>query len=252
MVEFTTTLIIFVIISIVALLSLFKWVRKAAKWALILYVAFTVATTIFGINVIRDAQEFNENFPKAQKLFLLKDSDTLLAGFAGKLTEPDEVLSYVTDEQLTDFQRAYDAKNLSAIRGTYFKLIIFDVAAFKHTPTMTLDGKQVSVDTLLSQIRAPDTLDRVVTDIIREEELSNTDDVRRFVKKTVQEQLHIETDQDMRAVLFAQLFSARNEDPFFIIAEFKEGTALIYPETITFKLVRIIPEFLIRTLARSE
>ena len=226
------------IVIIGGILLLFKFARHALKWLVIAFGIVLVASAVFGVNLFNDIRDLQENFPKAQKLLLLKDGNTLLAGFEGKLFSSDDVLSYVSKEQLAAFQQYYNVRDLRGIRADYFKVIIFDLSSFEKMDLMI--GNLASSE-VLTTIRAPDTLAGTVARAIEKENLPDTPETRNFLIKEFKTK-GISSNEEMRAFLFVQLFAAALEkDHLFLMNGFKSGGIVVYPETITFKLAKIIP-----------
>ena len=227
------------IVIIGGILLLFRFARHAVKWLLIAFGIVVLVSVVFGFNLFNDIQDLQKNFPKAQKLLLLKEGNTLLAGFEGKLFSSDDILSYTNKEQLAAFQQHYSIRNMQDIRGNYFKVIIFDTSSFEQ-PDILVSGN-IPANEVLDIIGADDTLARAVAQAIEKENLPDTPETRNFLIKDFKTK-GISSDEDMRAFLFGLLFKAALEkDPLFLINGFKSGSIIVYPETITFKLAKFIP-----------
>lgn len=240
------------IVIIGAILLLFKFARHAIKWLVIAISIVIIASAVFGVNLFNDIRDLQENFPKAQKLLLLKEGNTLLAGFEGKLFSSDDVLSYTNKEQLTAFQQYYNVRDMRSLRGNYFKVIVFDASAFEQME-LSVSG---NANEILDMIRVDETLVHAVTRAIEKENLPDTPETRNFLIKDFKAK-GISSDEDMRAFLFMMLFKeALEKDPLFLMNGFKSGDIVVYPETITFKLAKIIPtdvlENTLATLMKSE
>lgn len=247
----TIYLILSIVVPIIILAVLYKIARKLFKWIIVFSILSLIITIIFGINVLRDVQELQEQLPKAEKLFLLKDDKTLLAGFAGKLTNPDEIVSYINQTQLASFQKSYIQSKLQNIQGSYFKLFIIDKKAFEAQTAIREGNKSTNAKDILNKISSKDTLSNVVDETVAKEKLPNTKETRAFIEKTIKSQYAVATNDDMRGLLFAQLFSTAANDPFFLFVQFKEKNLEVYPETITFKLARMIPLRIIELIAEN-
>jgi energy-coupling factor transporter transmembrane protein EcfT len=235
MTSLIVTGIIILVVIIVFYYLLFKLAKKAAKWVLFISIALLIISTFFGINLLNDAKEFQEEFPKAQKLFILKDDNQLLAGFEGKLTDSDEVVHFVTEKELTEYQQAYDNGDLETIRGDNFKLFITDASTFDDTQT-------------IDAIQSENTLDESVTTYIQQEDLTDTPQVRSFIRRTFTDEYNVTTDQEARGLLFVQMYSASGTDPSDLIIQLQSGDVIVYPETITFKVLEVIPPEIVEGL----
>ncbi len=234
------------VVIIGSILLVLRFAKHALKWVLIAVGIVIIASLIFGVNIFSDIRDIQENFPKAQKLLLLKDGNTLLTGFSGKLFGSDDALSYVGKEQLAEFQQHYRQRDIQSIRGSYFKVIIFDASSFNGVGAASIGGKQIATPDVLKMIAARDTLAQAVAETITKGNLPNTPTTRNSLIKDFKSK-GISTDEDMRAFLFVQLISAQ-KDPLFLISGFKSGTIVVYPETITFKLAKITPTNILKDM----
>lgn len=231
--------IAFIIVIIGGIFLLFRFAKHAVKLVLIAIGIMLIASAVFGVNLFNDIRDLQENFPRAQKLLLLKDDNTLLAGFEGKLFSADDIISYANKEQLAAVQQHYSARDMQGVRGNYFKVIIFDASSFEQQDILV--SGNIPANEVLDIIHARDTTDRAVAHIIQRDNLPNTPETRSFFIKGFREK-GISSEDEMRAFLFGQLFAAALEkDPLFLINGFKSGSISVYPETITFKLAKFIP-----------
>jgi hypothetical protein len=240
------------IVIIVGLIYLFFHVaKKTIKWALIIFLILTIATTFFGVNVIQDVEELTNKFPTSQKLFILKDGSTLYTGFTGTFTDATDVVSFLDAAEIDELQTAYNTRNFEKMRGNHFKLILFDMTSFEHLDIVTSGDRTFLVSEMLDNIRAANTLDRAVDDLRSESNLPDTPEIDVFLRNSLKEQIAVETDEDARAYSFVQLFSAALiDDPLFIVNTFKSGDIIIYPETITFKLAKFVPTTAIQSIVK--
>lgn len=242
-------LIMVLIGAALAVSLIFKLAKKIATWALFLIVIIVVAATIFGINIVSEISDLSENLPKAQNMVLLKDDNQLLTGFAGKLLSADVALSYITKDQLAVFQNYYRQENLNRIKSDSFKVIIIDISAFNESDMLDLGGEKVPTQEILGHIKDSDTYNSVLSSLIKKQGLPDTLQLRNVLKNNFK-QANVSTDADLRAFLFVQLLSASmKKNQFFLIKGFKSGSIFIYPETLTFKVAKMVPEGTLNALA---
>ncbi|MBI4153347.1 hypothetical protein HY497_02390 [Candidatus Woesearchaeota archaeon] len=231
--------IAFLILIVGGIFLLFRFAKHAVKWVLIAIGIMLIASAVFGINLFNDIKDLQKNFPKAQKLLLLNEDNMILAGFEGKLFSSDDVLSYISEEQRAAFQQHYSVRDLRGLRENYFKVIMFDTSAFEQME-LSVSGN-ISANEALGIIRADNPIARTVTQVIRRDHLPDTPETRSFLTKGFREK-GVSSDDDMRAFLFVLLFKAALEkDPWFLMNGFKSGSIIVYPETITFKLAKLVP-----------
>lgn len=244
------SILVIALLALIVVALLLKFAKKAAKWLLVLAIVITIFGALFGINVLQDVNEFREKFPKAQKLILLKDGNTILTGFAGKLTDSSEAVAFLNEIEIRRYQDYYNKNDLESIRGTYYKVILIDTRSFANKPLeIGVYEDKIPAKEVISMILSSNTFDRIVDTIIAMQKLPDTDDdVREYVAKNIRQQMGITSDAEASGLLFAYLLSSANDDSLFLFQQFKSGNARIYPETITFKLAQIIPESILQQI----
>jgi len=249
--EFVAILVSLVLVLIIGYFVIHA-ATKIAKIALILLLIFLISSTFFGVNLLTDISELKDQFPKARKLILLNDNG-IRAGFETAIIDSETVVSFVSEPSLNELQQQFTEGNLDAMKGSYFKVIIIEASAFDNGNAITLfDGISLTASQAVADIRADNTLDRAITKLITAKELPNTPEVRTYVADNLK-QSNISTSSDMRAVLFAQLFSSEiQDDPLFFINKLREDKLLMYPESITFKFAQYIPQSIIQRVLGGE
>ncbi|HLC19958.1 MAG TPA: hypothetical protein VJK72_03490 [Candidatus Nanoarchaeia archaeon] len=229
--------IVAIIVVLLVIIFLWKGIKKIAAWALLIILAIALFGTVFGLDLFNDITDITENFPTARKLFLLND-DGIRAGFELSVLGTGDV-SFIDAKTLTSYQSSL--KDLDAVRGDYYKLIIIDAKAFTVN-NLSINGNDLSASQVLEVIRSDNPRERAVDFIRSSQSLPDTPEVRRYIEKQLKDS-SIETDADMRASLFAQLFVAEmGKSPLSLTRGMTQSTITIYPETITFKVIKILPE----------
>jgi hypothetical protein len=243
-------IVVVLIGAAIAVTLMLRVTKTVATWALFILVIFVVAATVFGVNIVADISELGEKLPKAQNTILLRESNTILTGFTGKLFDSDAVLAYLTKDTIAISQNYYAQENFEQLKGDSYKVMIIDSAAFQGT--INIDDNQVPSQEIIASIRSLDTLNQAISASIDQQNLPDTPEVRNLLKKNLHQQFNVSTDADMRALLFVQLLSSSMEnDRFFLIKEFKNDNVIVYPETITFKLAKMLPGSVLDSLAEK-
>ena len=248
--SFLIMIVVVLIGAEIAVTLMLRVTKTVATWALFILVILVVAATAFGVNIVADISELGEKLPKAQNTILLRESNTILTGFTGKLFDSDAVLAYLTKDTIAISQNYYAQENFEQLKGDSYKVMIIDSAAFQGT--INIDDNQVPSQEIIASIRSSDTLGRAISASIDQQDLPDTPEVRKLLKKNLQQQFNVSTDADMRALLFVQLLSSSMEnDRFFLIKEFKNDNVIVHPETITFKLAKMLPGSVLDSLAEK-
>ena len=240
-------LIAFVVLAVL----LFKYARMLFKIFAVINILALIGSAILIAALVTDVKDLQENFPQADKLFILKDGQKLLAGFRGSLFSQNEAVSYLNRTELEKAQEYYAANNIEALRGSAFKLFIIDKKLFDKDSSTSLPGSSTTVGHILTLLQTENTLGAFVLDTMKRENLPNNPDVQDYVKENLKKDTGISTDDGMRGMLFAQLFSVTAQDPLSLYSEYKKDHLIIYPETITFKLLKLIPESILEGVAKE-
>jgi hypothetical protein len=163
--------------------------------------------------------DFKDNFGKAEKLFLLKGDNNVLTGFSmGDMTNA-ESMGYLDKGEIEGMQN----KGIESITGDAWKLFMVDMRAFDGINELSLNE-----ETRLTR--------QDLEGILKNDDISSLADVD--IK-----------EEEAKAGIFAFLISqAFSSDPLFLLREYKEGNIIVYPETILFKTLKIIPPSLIESV----
>ena len=229
-------IVILIAIGVIAL-KIFKSIFKAI---FLVFSLLAIVMIIFGIILYNDVLDFQTNFPKSEKIMLLKENDVLLGGFTGTFTGGTEP-EYIHD--LTSHQSYYYGNNLDFILGNKFKLFIVELDAFEDIETIEFGGEEISGDFALSLIKSDNTIEDYADYYIENQDLPE------MAFDGIKEQLieRFDTDTGLRGALFGSFFSrAVQEDPLFLFTEYKKGNIIVYKETMLFRILKKVPLILIK------
>lgn len=242
--------IVTIIIALLVIVFLWKGIKKIAAWVLLVILAIALFGAVFGLDLFNDVTDLAQNLPTAKKLFLLKDDAQILTGFESSALNAANALSFIDDITIASYQSSYAKKDLDTIRGNYYKLIIVDTKALTFD-TIILNGNEFAVADALEVIRAKNSRARAAELIRKKQSLPDTAAINSYVLDVLQGSL-IKTDADLRAALFAQLIAdAVARDSLFVTRGLAADVIVVHPETITFKVIKLLPESLTKKLVKS-
>lgn len=255
---------IFIIIAVILLgiglwILAWKLLKKTFKWAAIILIIIFVVSTVFGVNIIQDARNFQDKFPSSKNTFLLEDNNNQLqAGFKGKIQSFRKTIEYVNEKELNNLQNDYEEviqsnnkTSLKNFKNDSFKVLVFKESAFKNMGEVELSNQRLTSNKLLQMIKADDTEREMVEYVIKNKNLSNNEETRSYVQENLRNQLEVNSSQEMKGVLFSQLVGKATQDKKFLIKQLKTDNITVYPETTTFKIVDYIPLSLINQITRG-
>lgn len=236
-------LAIFLVILVLIGAILFKILKTLIKAIFIEVILVGLLLILLGIVFFIDLSDFRQNFVTSEKLFMFDDNGELSTGFVvTTFTNPD-ALEAVPNDQLEYFNNRYQAKDMRAIKGDYYKVIILKKDAFNYIDDNVALGNQNFSKEFIFEILAAD------------------DGVEFLVKKQLPPETPEVLKQDYRdtlgnpdmlkARLLAVLFTQGmiQQGPVFLFWQFKDKNIIIYPESPIFKAVKFVPKSIARKLS---
>ena len=220
------SLIIILIFSVL----IFGVVGKAVKWIFkiigLMFLIGFVLSLVLGFFVYKDLSELKQNWPDSNKLVLLAN-DKVYAGMITTFSGDEEP---VLIENVEDYQIAYQNKDYQTILGSNYKLFIFKLSMFEKDEEIDFGDKKISQDMVINAIE--------------------NDNASKFIGES--EQTEIKNGAEINGMLFGLLLQSElTKDPLFIFKQYSKGNVVIYPETITFKLIKAVPFSLIEGIAKQ-
>lgn len=191
-------------------------------FALVSLVLFLVLG-IFGYFVYKDVMEFQQRFKEERNTFLLYDNNNIAAGFA----QQNGNFSLLTNDELVVARQAYKTNAFESLKGNY-KIIIVNAAIFNQSETVDLD-KIVNIPGIRLGTR------------------TNKDLLEFINGKNIQVMGYEIKHEEFGNSAFALMLSSSLEKngPGFMIHGLKDGNIIIWRETITFKVIKYIPDSMI-------
>ena len=217
-------IIIIIIIIAIALFFISFWIIKKIIKAIFLATAvLAIVLVVTGYFVVQDVNDLQENFQTSPKLILLVDNNTLLTGFSS-----DASAEPIKSSEIEAIRQAVQQENFKAIPQEYYKTVVYS----KESLESLNDIKIKIADRELTKEQAM----RVVLDV-------------QFAT-AMSKELFINNAEELRVFVFSTIindyFTGEQGNNF--INGLQQGTIMIYPETITFKLIKVIPSGLISNL----
>jgi|TARA_B100001971_G_C18131062_1_gene504841 energy-coupling factor transporter transmembrane protein EcfT len=228
-----TIIIIALIISLV-LKIVFKIARVFFYFGLMILLIFLVT----GFLILKDANDFKQNFAEKGNIVLLEEDGTVIAGYTlendpRSLTQ-GEVALFSTYLQNNEFDRILKDK---------FKLMIIkmDLISGLEAESIDLGTASIKKESMVDVLKSDDPF-KSFNEAIFEDEFS-------FDTKLKDDSLEFKASL-LSSVVNEELIGTGNALNFF--RQYKEGNLIIYPETPLFKFVKIIPLELIKSVLKNS
>lgn len=228
--------------SFLILLFIAKWMYPLLyKILKILILLAMICIMVFGTLAYRDAQELRQRFPSEDKLFLLDIDHQIVAGYIiGRADEPPQFL-----EQFEDYTK--NEQNPERLLGTNYKLLLIKKEALNPVNKIDFAGINLTLEQAF-QLFFTETPKKNYTYLLTQALPSpNSFLIQTFIDKT------FKTEADFKDQLFAALFSQATlqEGPIYLIRAYREGTILIYPETLAFQTIKKLPDDLFQLVSEK-
>ncbi len=238
--------IIALLIALVFAFIIFKITKKILKTvflALSFIIVIGIILTAAGVFMtIDDVKDFQANFPKTPSTYLFEKDGKLLAGFKGMLAEnpPPEMIS---QNQLAAYQSSFENKDLAAIKGESYKLFIISSSAFDSLESVPIgENEKMTKEQLLSLLDSQTPMDDYISIMFKTPLDKSQKDV---MKEAMLQQLSAKDSAGFKGMVFfiALAASIQQQGPLFLFDSYREGRLTVYPETIIFKTIKVVPSF---------
>jgi len=235
---------IYIIIIVVFLIVMFI-LRKFVKWAFrivsFIFLISFVLSLVLGFFVYQDMKELSRGWPDSDKLVLLANDDV----YAGMITTFGEGGEPVFVENVANYQAAYQDKDYQTILGANYKLFIFKLSMFeKNDEELDFSGEKISQTEIINAIESSDSIDFIAGELD-----GNTGSKEEWKSEVIGE---VGGDAMFKGLLFGLLLQNKMmKDPLFVFKQYSRGNVVIYPESITFKLIKALPFSLIEGIAEK-
>ena len=172
---------------------------------------------------VKDVTDLQKNFAAENKIFLL-DLDKDIVGAFTVRGDEDPVLI----KDFTALNKQYP-DSFDTILNGYYKVIIVHWNAFDDLQQLDLDVVKLSRQEILTALKSGNPI------TVLPAPAANMFD----------------TGDEVKSTLFAFMFSEKNQKTN-LIEQHRAGTADIYPETLGLKVIKLIPESILKKLVKVK
>lgn len=274
-------LVLFIVAAII-LLKVMKHVFTAVISVIGLFLVLTAAVGFIAYN---DVMEIKDTAPNTPNLFLLNDRTDIIAGVAfDPDTKPIEEGIKPLDQEQLDFVIS-NRKNLERektieelkdevdeIDEELFKIITFDINVIEEAPLEELNLQFINIEkeTIIDLLRSEDIYGdiselMVEEDSVMEEmqeempfDINVSDIAKEELEKQARDALEefASTEEELKGMLFMLSIGAIVEENTmdgvrFMFENYKEDDITIYPETITFSILKLSPQSLVNQIIQE-
>ena len=233
--------IILIILYIIVVILIFKFVRSVIKAIIfslaILFIAFIITSILF-VNDLRDIKEHSED----PLLFLFEDEGEIITGISFVFNEEGEIL-LLSDNDTDNLNNYYKNKDFESLLGENYKIFFTNKKVFDNAKRISF-GK--GTERAMASFERETFLEILPSDNLLEIFVEKVEENRKDENKSFNRELIIRElgkEEEFRSKLFGLSLSGlmEVEGPIFILDQIKGGGMEVYPKTITFKLIEILP-----------
>ncbi len=212
---------------------------------------FFVLMLVFAFFVYLDANQLRQEFPVSPKLFLYS-ADNELSVDKGIITGIQGVFNgtaprFLNEDEINLYRSFYKSNDYESMLKGNFKIFIVQRKAFDGlTGDITFFGKEVSKDFLLDTIQSDESFDITIGHIAE----GRSESVKQLASEKLKEEIGGEAEVDSLIFSLVLQKALEQEGQSFIVNQYKKGNLEIYPETITLKLMKMLPDFVIRGIVK--
>lgn len=190
--------------------------------------------------VISDISEFQERFIAEDKLFILDINGNIRGAFTVSpfVGQKDAPFHPIDQNSLYDMTELYIGQDYDQILGDRYKLFIFHEKAFDSVEDVNFNKRSLRRKETIKLLKSADIL-------------NDFESGAGFPYKELTEAID---EGSLRYYLFARLVFTPLEErgPMYLIEEIKKGNIEMYPNSITFRLLKKIPLSFIEPIITDE
>lgn len=229
-----------VLVSFIALCAIFYMILKSALKAVSFSITILfILSLIFGTLAIIDARDFADSLPKKPNLVILEENGKMLA--AVKDIADDNKQHELTKDEFIYYSALYEKKDYKGMLGNKYKMFVVKTSAFDGISDNDFAGFEgFARDVVFDALRSENSIGFFVNKTVNA--LGVTDAQQDSVRKKLMAESP--DDSGFRSTLFNMLLkiSLDKEGPLFMLREYQKGNAEVYPETMLFRAIGVMPE----------
>jgi hypothetical protein len=264
---------------VIAAIVLLKFVKHTAVAIISIIGLFLVLNAAIGFLVYQDVMEIREKSTDSPDLFLLKDNNQIISGVAldPSISPIEDAVSPLSVEQLVYLNEQYDSGNKDEVLKEFqdysflvndevFKIVEFDISVIENAEIEDINVQMFTVkkSDILRLLNSEDVFGDMVNVVLEDEQFLNQInmifpldeydiDIKNIPKDNLKSQLKenlkdfATTDEEAKGLIFMLAVGAivqdnQAESVKYIYGNYKEGDIVIYPESITFSILKLSPK----------
>ncbi len=245
---------IIITIALTALMIvLLKIFKKAAKIIMIVFSVIMLLLITVGILMVKDAIDFKEGMQKGDITYIAVSGNEVISAIQTQSGMPEPII--INESVITGFDAYFKKGELDKIKGDAFKLFIVDITIFndlgeKEIPN-DYDGRNITSNIMVAVLNSSSPRD-VFADYLLLTAKDVPEQYEDYYREKQKKQMESDNEVRGRAFIFLISQAMGTKGPLFIINGYKEGLITIYPETILFRCIRLVPTSYIKSVWKKK
>jgi len=260
-------LLLIILIYIGIFVLLLKLLKKVWKTILIFILILILSTIIFGVLVFNDVTNIMENFPGSTNLILIENEGEIITGLEINTEEGQpKILKQPTINQISNYYEKRKYKNI--LQPNYYKFIIISyskvIEPLIPNTVKIHEGYSITKQELKSITLSEEPYEGILS-LLEEyaEGIGNSQIPADIAVEGAREAIESQTNTDLEdksnikmMVIMLSLKDITQQSPEtivpFLFDNYKKGNIKIYKETITLKIVKLLPTSLLKQIIVSQ
>tara|TARA_Y100000294_G_scaffold167819_1_gene177379 strand:- start:42 stop:776 length:735 start_codon:yes stop_codon:yes gene_type:complete len=218
-------LIVMLVFIILFSFIAFKVVKQVLKLTFLITILTIVVLGLFSYLVYQDMGDLKENFSFNDNLLILQNENQLLTGVKlnfEKISDFEELEAFnsLSQDQINEYNPYYTNEEYDKILGDHYKILFIDYNTFQDIQEIEVLNKAYSNEFVLQVLESQNPMELLTP-----------------------KSLNIKSSENIKPILFTMLLTEKIklQKSTFLITEMKNKNIRVYPETITFKIIKYIP-----------
>jgi len=216
--------------------------KKAGIISVVLMIII-VLMLISGFFLYLDANDLREQFPISQKMFLYKTDNTIKTGMQGVFN--DSIPIYLDKEKIEEVNNLYKKKDYQKLLESNYKIFIMNRNSFDAVSgQIDFLDKKIQKEFLLNAIDSDDA----ILAFVKEFDITNDPQTINYTRSRLYEKFG--SDEEFKGAIFSLLIDKALDQngQSYMILEYKKNNIIIYPDSITLRIIKTLPDNIIRIL----
>lgn len=237
--------IIFIILAVILFIVAFKIIKSIIKAIMIGLFIILFVVGCFGLVLYMDYSNLRDGLGQDKAMFILEDNGVILTGLMIEKQNETTYHLFGSDE-LVSINEKYLEDDFKGIKDEAKRLYIVNIDFFD-----TLNDDVQFIDQFIDKVKK-ETIKKVMTSATPLESYIdlNPDNVSAKEKEKAEFDEMFKTQEDFRSAMF--LLSTNQiieqEGVEYIYKEYKKGNVTVYPKTMVFFLINLMPSWLVNII----